>query len=514
MLDDQQLLRRYAADGSEDAFGELVARYVNLVYSAALRRTGGDAHLAKDVAQLVFTDLAHKARFLPRDIVLTGWLHRATRYAVGQLLRTERRRKAREQEAVAMNALESEPTPDWGQIRPLLDNALDRLDRADRDALLLRFFEQRSLAEVGRALGATEDAARKRVSRALEKLRADLIRHGVATTAVALSTAISVNAVQVAPAGLAATLASASLTGAAAGTGTTLTLLKFMAMTKLKLGIISAVVVAGVATPLVVQHQAQVRLREENGALRQQLDQLNQLAAENQRLSNLVARANNSQSLPNDQLSELLRLRGEVTRLRSGSQELAQLKAANAQKQNDPLESAAKALLGKMNLLKQRLEQMPDKKIPELQYLDDQTWARIAQTAGLETDADVRQALSSLRDIAKQFFAPEMGKALGKYTQANNGQLPTDVAQLKPYFDSPVDDATLQRYQILKTGTVSNLQPNEMVVAEKAPVDDDYDNLFQIGLNSRRSQGVGKNSGNTAMGSWSPSAAQVPAVGK
>ena len=135
MLDDQQLLRRYVADGSEAAFGELVARYVNLVYSAAFRRTGGDAHLAQDVAQLVFTDLARKARSLPDNIVLAGWLHRATQYAAAQLLRTERRRAAREQEAVAMNTLESETPPDWEQIRPLLDQALDELGDADRDAL-------------------------------------------------------------------------------------------------------------------------------------------------------------------------------------------------------------------------------------------------------------------------------------------------------------------------------------------------------------------------------------------
>jgi len=105
MDDDRQLLRRYAKDGSEAAFGELVARHVNLVYSAALRRTGGDAHLAQDVAQLVFTDLARKARSVPENVVLAGWLHRATRYAAAQLLRTERRRAAREQEAVTMNSI-------------------------------------------------------------------------------------------------------------------------------------------------------------------------------------------------------------------------------------------------------------------------------------------------------------------------------------------------------------------------------------------------------------------------
>jgi RNA polymerase sigma factor (sigma-70 family) len=294
LLDDQQLLRRYVTEGSEAAFGELVARHVDLVYSTALRRADGDAHLAQDVAQLVFTDLARKARSLPKGVVLPGWLHRASRYATAQLLRTERRRRAREQEAVVMNTLNSEAAPDWGRIHPLLDEALDELGPADRDALVLRFFDQRSLAEVGHALGSNEEAARKRVARALEKLRASLVRRGVTTTAAALSTVLAMNAVQGAPAGLAATLTSASLASAVAGTGTALGIMEVMTMTKLKAGIIGAIVVASVATPLVIQHQAAVRLREENQSLRQQVDRLAQLTAGNERLSHLLARSRSS----------------------------------------------------------------------------------------------------------------------------------------------------------------------------------------------------------------------------
>src|SRR5271170_6102575 len=194
MPDDRQLLRRFAGDRSESAFGELVARHVALVYSAALRQTGGDAHLAQDIAQLVFADLARKAPALSKNVVLAGWLHRATIFAARQILRGERRRRAREQEAVTMNAIQSETGNDnWQQIRPLLDEALERLNKTDRDALLLRFFEQQSLAQVGANLGSNEDAARKRVNRALEKLRAILTRNGVTTTAAALSTVISAN---------------------------------------------------------------------------------------------------------------------------------------------------------------------------------------------------------------------------------------------------------------------------------------------------------------------------------
>src|SRR5690242_3544412 len=134
MLDDQELLKSYAEEGSDAAFGDLVARYVNLVHSAALRRVNGDLELARDVAQIVFTDLARKARWLPTSVVLAGWLHRATRFAAGHVLRAEHRRKAREQEAVLMNSNEGEPGLDWDRIRPILDTALDGLSRTDRDA--------------------------------------------------------------------------------------------------------------------------------------------------------------------------------------------------------------------------------------------------------------------------------------------------------------------------------------------------------------------------------------------
>jgi RNA polymerase sigma factor (sigma-70 family) len=285
MLDDQQLLERYTRSHSEAAFGELVARYVNLVYSAALRRTGHDTHLARDVAQLVFTDLARKAPAFSRDIVLAGWLHRATRYAAAQLMRSDRRRRLREQEAAAMNALDSQTETDWHAIRPALDEALDKLNKTDRDALVLRFFEQRNLADVGRALGSNEDAARKRVNRALEKLRAHLTRRGLTTTAAALSAAISVNAVQLAPVGLVATLTIGSLAGTGAAAGITSTLIKIMGLTKLQLTV-GAVAIAALSASLIIQKQSQNALRKENESLRRQMAQLN---VDNETLSNRLA---------------------------------------------------------------------------------------------------------------------------------------------------------------------------------------------------------------------------------
>src|SRR5688572_15262599 len=200
-MDDWQLLKSYGRDDSQEAFTEIVTRHVNLVYSAALRQVR-EAELARDVTQLVFANLARRARSLKPKGTLAGWLYRDASFTSRAILRRERRRVAREQEAVAMQDVEM--SHDWARIQRGLDDALSQLGQTDRDAVLLRFFGQCSLKDVGSALGMEEDTARKRVSRALEKLRLLLARQGITTTNDALSSALSAHAVQIAPAGLAA----------------------------------------------------------------------------------------------------------------------------------------------------------------------------------------------------------------------------------------------------------------------------------------------------------------------
>ena len=337
MTPDSELLGRYAGTHSEEAFAELVRRHVNLVYSAALRQVNGDAHLAQDVAQTVFTDLARKAASLARRATLTGWLYTSAHFAAAKIVRTENRRRDREEKFMREPISETAPEVDWEKLRPTLDDAMHELKEADREAILLRYFENRAFAEIGEKFGLNENAARMRVERALEKLRAVFLRRGIAAT-TALASVISANAVQIAPAGLAATLTNTSL--AAAGTGTTLTLLKFMTMTKLKLGI-SALVVASATTALVVQHQAQIKLRAENEALTQQVAQLK---TDNESLSNRLAAAGDSKSLPDKEFNELLRLRGEIGTLK---QKLAaaskiQMQAATRTAQADQLADTLK----------------------------------------------------------------------------------------------------------------------------------------------------------------------------
>lgn len=321
MTPDSELLADFARTNSEDAFAEIVRRHVNLVYSAAVRQVGGDAHLAQDVAQTVFTDLARKAGPLARRESLTGWLYTSAHFAAAKIVRGETRRRSREEKFMRETTNEPAPDAEWENLRPALDAAMHELKESDREAILLRYFENRPFAEVGAKLGLNENAARMRVERALEKLRAVCAKRGLTATA-ALASVVSANAVQLAPAGLAATLTANSIVSAGAGA---FTLWKIMTMTKLNLGI-SALVVAGVATALVVQHQNQQFLRAENGLLRQRMAQLE---TDNEVFSNKLAGTGNSKQFTDDQLSELLKLRGEVGTLRSQAAQLGNVRAEN-----------------------------------------------------------------------------------------------------------------------------------------------------------------------------------------
>jgi RNA polymerase sigma factor (sigma-70 family) len=198
--EDGELLRRYAAERSETAFAELVRRHLDFVYGCALRRVGHDAHLAEDVSQQVFRALAEEAAALARREGLSGWLFIATRNISAQLVRAERRRHAREQEASLMN--ENAPAADWDRLRPAIDEALDGLSDEDRTAVLMRFYEGKPFAEVGLRLRLAENAARMRVERALDKMRVILARQGVTSSSAALGLALANPASVAAPSGL------------------------------------------------------------------------------------------------------------------------------------------------------------------------------------------------------------------------------------------------------------------------------------------------------------------------
>ncbi len=305
MMDDSTLLRRYAQDRSESDFAELVNRHLNLVYSAAIRQVNGDTHLAQDVTQLVFTDLARKAARLADHRVLAGWLFTSTRFAAAKLVRGERRRQVREQEAQLMqenSAADPGSQFDWGRVRPVLDEALGELDERDREAILLRYLGGCDYAQVGAKLSLSENAARMRTDRAVDKLRVLLARRGATSTAAALALALANQAIVAAPAGLATAVTNTALAGS--GAVATLT---FMSLTKLQLGLAGAVLVTG-AGIYAVQEQDNAALRAELARLPPSRGKIARLSQANQQLEHTARTVADLQVSE----TELARLRDEV----------------------------------------------------------------------------------------------------------------------------------------------------------------------------------------------------------
>ncbi len=263
MNDDMRLVREYAASQSERAFETLVARHINLVYSAALRQVR-DTHLAEEISQAVFVILARKAGSLGSKTILPGWLYRTARFASADALKTLRRRQRRELEACMQSTFDDHPMDAaWQELSPLLDEAMAQLRDKDRDALVLRYFENKSLREVGDALGLQERAAQKRVARGLEKLHVFFARRGIASTTAIIANAVSAHSIQAAPVALTKSITAVAVTKGVAVSSSTLTLikgaLKIMAWTKAKTVIVigtSVLLAAGTTTVTIKEIEA------------------------------------------------------------------------------------------------------------------------------------------------------------------------------------------------------------------------------------------------------------------
>lgn len=313
---DIELLRHYQDEGREADFAEFVQRHVSLVYSVALRRVHSP-QIAEEVAQTVFLDLAQKIPQLQTDTQVIAWLHQLARRTAIDAHRRETRRTARELEAFAMNAHEKE-TSEWNQIKPLLDDSLAGLPEPDRAAVLLRFMEGKSFREIGASIGLSEDAAQKRVARALEKLRGILQRQGVTVGAGALAVVLSSQAIQAAPAALAPAIA---VTVAKTVTVQSLAVAasKTIFMSALKNSVV-ALALAGTVALVVHEVNSNRDLRQQNADLQQQLAEANARAA-----TAMPAAPSADNSGWNVSLAKLRAENGDLARQRDEAARLAQL---------------------------------------------------------------------------------------------------------------------------------------------------------------------------------------------
>jgi RNA polymerase sigma factor (sigma-70 family) len=271
--DDGALLRQYVENQSDEAFAELVTRHINLVYSVAVRQAGNPQQ-AEEITQAVFIILAKKAATLRHDRALSSWLFQATHLTAMNSVRSERRRRRREQEAYMQSVLDESGNETWERIAPRLDAAVAGLNEKDRRAIVLRFYEGRNLREVGLALGANEETAKKRVRRAVEKLQQYFWKRGVMTTAEAIAGAIPAHSVQAAPAALAKTVAAVAMAKGVVTSTSTLTLakgaLKIMVWTKAKAAIIAVsglILVTGVSV-VVIEKESLIQGKTESQWIR------------------------------------------------------------------------------------------------------------------------------------------------------------------------------------------------------------------------------------------------------
>jgi RNA polymerase sigma factor (sigma-70 family) len=465
---DLELLARYTRQHAEDAFAELVRRHLGLVYSAALRQVRSP-QLAEEVAQSAFIDLARSAARLKPDTILTAWLYQVTRRTAIDVVRREASRQLREQIATEMNAMNA-TAADWTHIEPLLDEAMHALDDIDRAAVLLRYFENKSLREVGATLGTSENAAQKRLGRAVERLREFFAKRGVTVGASGLVVVISANAVQAAPVGLAITISTAAaLAGTTLITTATATIGKAIAMTTTQKLLITVALAAAVGTGIYEERQAS-QLRRENQALQlQQARTVEQLRQERDQIASQLAAMQKAGAQSPRDAAEMESLRREVARLRNAAGELAALKAAVMETEKDPALIAAKKLTKKIQQVTEWMRKTPGKEIPELMFVNESDWIGVVKEYEWDVPPDedeLRDAWEMICDVARENFAGLFSNVLTEYAKRHGGELPTDISEVAASIPSPMREAIPQCYKLLRSGNVKDLKPKEPVVQE------------------------------------------------
>jgi RNA polymerase sigma factor (sigma-70 family) len=467
-LSDRDLLQSYAATGSQEAFAALVRRHLDLVYSAA-RRQVRSPELAEEITQTVFVDLSRAAGTIPAATPLAAWLYVVTRRTAVDAIRRESRRQVREHAAYEIAAMNS-PSPEWPQVEPLLDEAMESLDADARNAVLLRYFENKSLREVGEALGTSDDTAQKRVSRAVDQLRDFFLKRGITVSAAGLTTNLSAHAIQSAPTALGASISTLAGLAVTASQATVIETSKALVMTTLQKAAL------GTAFTLIAGG-----LFFEHAQINRQRDAAADLHRQNQTLATQVRQMEAQQAAAQRELDEA---RQTLAALRGNSAPALSAEDAN-------LESAMQELTARFNRLKRVAAEHPELTIPEFGVLTEQDWYTAAQRTNSDSEATTSLFFRNLRSQAKVRFALGLAEAMMNYVRANQGQLPTDPRELLSYFLSPhtygfaraPDAAMLDRYALLYSGAASDVPADERnhVLVEITSPDESGDQRIQVG---------------------------------
>lgn len=470
-MSDLDLLHDYACANSQVAFATLVERHVNLVYAAAHRQVRSP-HLAEEVTQSVFLDLARHAGRFPPTQPLTAWLFTVTRRTAIDVVRRESRRLARETAAAEIAAMKT-PPPSATHLGDVLDEAMENLPESDRTALLLRFFESRSLREVGASLGISEDTAQKRVSRALDRLRDVLLRRGIAVSAAGLTADLSAHALVTAPVGLGATIATTvtSLGTVALHTATTAAA-KTVAMTAFQKTLVTTVLTVGGISLF----QVSVYVRQHAELTRLQI-QSTTTSADVRAAQDAHAAATRRLAAVEQQIDARLARARQI-----------------APATNPKLEGTIAAWLARASRLRAFVATRPDLSIPELRLLSHDQWAEIASksdpTVDTGSDAAIKAALALARKTAEDLFAPQLQRAFNSYLRTSGGLLPDSLYQLLPHFESPISPTLLSRYHLLQTGRLDALPVLDQVnwlIETREIVDIDQDFIVSMGTSGRAS---------------------------
>jgi len=352
------------------------------------------------------------------------------------------------------------------EIAPVFDQVMHELDEVDRQAVLLRFFQGKDLAEVGEALDITSEAARKRISRALDKLRVLFQRRGINTSIGGLSLFLGAQSLAVAPPALLSTITTAALATASASPA--VSLLTLITMTKIKTVALSSLLALGFFSTVLWDQNRIAELREQNKLL------LEKNQALEQRLTPNAAPIAGSQATV-EARAELLRLRDEVGRSRAAA------RSYSIEAKDPGLKDSLNRISAYVTKLKELLHDRSPQFIPEIRLLTDKDWIKVCSSlARLETEEDYRRAQKDIRSHAKSIFGGNTHTALLSYAKANGDALPERVSDLGSYFESPIDPSILERYKMLQHGKLKDAKDSPLLREIAPPVDEEFDTQFGL----------------------------------